>query len=107
MHQIGPTDAWSKISSGLLDLDRIRAILRAEPNPVTIIARGIASGMRSERAGAGGISPILEVTWKTAELQGRQARKIAALNQEKCSDLPKRTRRIAEQLIDAGVLTLQ
>ena len=56
MHQIGPTDAWSKISSGLLDLDRIRAILRAEPNPVTIIARGIASGW-SERAGAGGISP--------------------------------------------------
>jgi uncharacterized protein (UPF0276 family) len=106
LSHISPQSAWAQIDAGALDIDRIRSVMRAEPTPVTVISRGIVTGMAGERAGAGGVSPILYVSWRTVELRGRQSRKIAALAGEKLSTLTARTKRVAETLLSAGIIEL-
>jgi uncharacterized protein (UPF0276 family) len=103
---ISPQTAWAQIESGALDFDRARALMRADHTPVTVISRAVVTGMAGERAGAGGVSPILDVSWRTIELRGRQSRKIAALAGEKLSALTARSKRTAETLLSAGVIEL-
>lgn len=102
---LGPADAWRRIESGTVDADRLRAALRAKPRPVTVLARSHSQGMALERGGGGGAGPVVEVAHRTAELPGRQGKKVQALVGERLASLARSGRHLAEQLLAAGLLT--
>jgi uncharacterized protein (UPF0276 family) len=101
---LSAADAWRRIDAGTVDADRLRAALRARPHPVTLLARSHAGATTLERGGGGGAGPVVEVSHRTAELAGRQGKKIQALAGESVGALSRSGRRLAEQLWRAGLL---
>ncbi len=101
--RVGPEDAWHRIEGGQLDPDRVRTVARAEPAPVTLIARGLVLGQAGDRAG--GLAPLIEVSHRTVELAGLQASRLALFDGSRTlSSLPEASQRLARRLIAAGVL---
>ncbi|MCB9741333.1 MAG: hypothetical protein H6740_01790 [Alphaproteobacteria bacterium] len=103
---VGPGDAWHRVESGRLDLQRLVSVSRADPAPVTVLCRGYVAGMSSERAGAGGVAPLVDVRHLRVELGGRQARLIQGLVGQRLSALPGARQELARRLAEAGVLAL-
>lgn len=99
-------DAWQRISRNAVDSDRVYAVLRSRPTPVTVIARAYAAGHTIERAGAGGVAPTIDVAHRTVELRGSRARKLQAMVGERLDDLPPASQRWVRSLVEAGVVEL-
>ena len=102
---VGPEDAWARIEAGL-DFDRVVAVARGDAGPVTVLARGFVRGMSLERAGAGGVSPLVDLSHLSATLAGRQAAAVQALVGKRLGELPAARLRMARALVEAGVLGL-
>ncbi|MCB9745094.1 MAG: hypothetical protein H6740_21070 [Alphaproteobacteria bacterium] len=100
----GPGDAWHRVEAGQLDLGRLLTVSRADLVPVTVLCRGYVAGMSSERAGAGGVAPLVDVRHVRVELAGRQGRLIQALAGQRLSALPVARQQLARRLVEAGVL---
>ena len=104
---LGPGDAWARIVSGGLSFGRVVTTARAAPSPVTVLARGVVRGRSFERAGAGGVAPIIEISHVSAELPGLQSGLLAALErQPRLGELPEHQRALARRLLDAGLIDL-
>jgi hypothetical protein len=73
---------------------------------VTILARAHVTGRVIERGGAGGVAPLVDVSQRTVELRGRKGRWLQSLMGERASALPPAHKRLADQLVEAGVLTV-
>ncbi len=99
-------DAWLRLARGAVEEPRIRAVLRSTPSPVTILARAHAAGHATERGGAGGAAPLVDVAQRTVELRGRKGRWLQSVVGEKAASLPPSQRHLASQLLEAGVLTI-
>lgn len=103
----GPEDAWARVRAGSLQPGRLRTVARAEPNPVTFLGRAFLVGEGIERAGAGGVAPLLEVRHRTLEVRGALARVIAGLEGQPWRDLPAPGQRLADVLLEAGLLAAE
>jgi hypothetical protein len=57
-----------------------------------------------ERGGAGGVSPLVDVSQRTVELRGRKGRWLQSIMGERLADLPPTQKGLAGQLLEAGVL---
>jgi len=106
MGGLSASDAWLRLEQGAVEWARIRAVIRSSPSPVTILARAHVTGLFVERGGAGGVAPLVDVSQRTVELRGRKGRWLQSLMGERVSDLPPAHKRLAEQLVEAGVLTV-
>jgi hypothetical protein len=107
LHRPSPENAWSLVESGALAFERIVSVARGDPHPVTVLSRAIAAGTTIERAGAGGVSPFVDVTHLQAELAGRRGPLLALFDgTRRLAQLPPRDREIARGLLDAGLLEL-
>lgn len=107
LHHASPENAWSLIASRVLSLERVVSVARADEIPVTVLARALSAGRGLERAGAGGVSPIVEVTHRTVELSGRRGGLLAAFDgTRQLADLPPPLAALARNLLDAGLLDL-
>lgn len=101
---VGPEDAWHRVSSGLLSWDRVLAVGRAEEQPVTVLCRGYAAGLSAERAGAGGVAPLVDVRHLRVELLGRQSALLQLLAQNpRLDELPGPRQALLRRLVEAGV----
>jgi hypothetical protein len=106
--RVGPEDAWLQIDAGRLSFDRVRTVARAEPSPVTVVARGVVRGFATTLAGAGGVAPVIDVSHLTVELAGLQAARLSRFDGATATtDLPPQDAALARKLIEAGVLTLE
>lgn len=105
---VGPGDAWTQIAAGTLEPDRLVTVARAEHLPVTVICRGYVRGASDERAGGGGVAPLVDVGFVRAELAGAQGGLLQRFNgQHRIDELPPSQRRLARHLVDAGVVALR
>lgn len=108
LDDVGPDNAWHKIRDGALSPGRLDAVARALPMPVTVLSRAIARGVSVERAGAGGVSPLVDVRHLVAELQGVQGAWLQRFDgTHKLSDLEPAAFRPARQLAEQGLLILK
>lgn len=105
---LGPADCWRRIRRQDVDGARIRAVLRSAPEPVTLLARAhtVGRGPSIERGASGGAAPLIEVSQRTVELRGRRGAWLQSIQGERLADLPEAQRKLAESLMDAGVLTV-
>lgn len=104
---VGPEDVFPKIEAGQVSRDRLVTVARAEEQPVTLLCRGVVTGQSHERAGAGGLSPLVEVKHLRVELGGRQGPLLQSLQDEPTlKELPPAREALMRRLIDAGVLEL-
>lgn len=107
LDHITAESAWGKLSQGALDINRVRTVARAAATPVTILARGVVKGVSSERAGAGGVAPIVDISHVSAELMGLGAGLLRSLEGGVLfEDLPVGLRPIVTELVKAGVLAV-
>lgn len=97
-------DAWQRLERGAVEAARVRAVLRSEPSPVTVLARAHAVGHVLERGASGGAAPLVDVSQRTVELRGRKGRWLQSLVGERLVALPPAHVRLATQLVEAGVL---
>jgi len=104
---LNASDAWHRIDAGQVDSGRVDSVRRARPIPVTMVARGVADGPGLERAGSGGVAPLIEVTHRTAELAGTQGGRLDRLQGQKLAELGPQDQRLAKLLLDAGLLTVR
>lgn len=102
---VGPEDCWSRVQSSP-DFDRVVAVARGDAGPVTVLARGIVRGMSLERAGSGGVSPLVDLSHLSATLAGRQTGLVQSLLGHRLGELPAARARVARALVEAGVLAL-
>jgi len=105
---LGPADCWRRVLTGDVEAARVRAVLRSAPDPVTLLARAytLRDSVRIERGASGGAAPLIEVSQRTVELKGRRAAWLQSILGEKLSALPPAPRKLAEGLVEAGVLTV-
>ncbi|MCB9761137.1 MAG: hypothetical protein H6739_14955 [Alphaproteobacteria bacterium] len=102
---VSAADAWARVEAGALDPGRVVTVSRADPVPVTMLARGYVAGMSQDRAGAGGVAPLVDVRHLTVELSGRQGALLAMLQERpRLRDLPAARARVLRRLAEAGVL---
>lgn len=95
---VGPGDAWHRIEGGGLELDRLVTVARADPQPVTVLTRAVPAG--------GG--ELVEVRHLRAELRGRKdGWLMGLLGQARLHELPPAQQKLAEKLMEAGLLTVQ
>lgn len=107
LDRAGPEDVWRRIDSGSLDLNRVRSVVRSQPAPVTIAARGYARGQAVTQGGAGGVAPLIDVSHVTVELAGLQASRLAAFDgRTPTREMSPEDRSLATRLLEAGVLQL-
>jgi hypothetical protein len=107
LDQAGPDNAWSLIEAGGLSIERVISVARGDEVPVTALCRGIATGHTSERAGAGGVAPLVDVSHLYLELAGRCGELLSIFDgSHKLTDLPAPGRRLAKSLLDGGFLQL-
>ena len=99
-------DAWLRLDRGAVEDARIKAVLRSTSSPVTVLARAHAAGVGLVRGRSGGAAPLIDVAQRTVELRGRKGRWLQSVVGERLADLPKAQARLAEQLVEAGVLTV-
>jgi hypothetical protein len=101
-------NAWHKIRDGSLSPGRLDAVARALPMPVTVASRAIARGVSVERAGAGGVSPLVDVRHLIAELSGAQGAWLQTFDgTQTLSELDPGSFRSARQLAEQGLLELR
>ncbi|MCK6521127.1 hypothetical protein L6R49_06765 [Myxococcota bacterium] len=104
---VGPEDVFPRLEAGQVSRDRLITVARADEQPVTVICRGVVVGQSHERAGAGGLSPLVEVKHLRVELGGRQAPLLRALQAEPTlKDLPPAREALMRRLVEAGVVEL-
>lgn len=107
LYQTTPETCWSLIESGTLAIERVVSVARAQEIPVTVLARALSGGRGLERAGAGGVSPVVEVSHRTVELTGRRGELLAAFDgTHGMADLPPPLASLARSLLEAGLLEL-
>ena len=107
LDHVGPHNAWALIRSASLSLGRLTTLARALPMPVTVLSRGVARGLVSERAGAGGVSPLIDVSHVVAEVSGRHAQALSTLDgRHRLAELPAALARLAQPLAEQGLLQL-
>ena len=105
---IGPGDAWARITAGHHSFDRVITVARADPSPVTVLCRGIVGSVTTERAGAGGASPLIEVRHLQTELSGRRDGWLRSIDGSfGVRDLPASQQRLATALAEAGLLEIR
>lgn len=105
LHQIGPENAWSRIESGALSAGRLETVARARQIEVTVLSRAVVVGRGLERAGAGGVSPVIDVAHRTVELTGRRGAALAAFDgTRRLADLPAPLASLGRNLVEAGLL---
>ena len=103
----GPEDVWHRVASGSLSLDRFVTVARADLSPVTLLCRGYVAGQSVERAGAGGVAPLVDVRHARAELSGRLGPLLSQLQEgPRLDDLAPARRDLARRLLDAGLLAV-
>lgn len=106
LDHVGPEDAWHRIAAGRLSSARLMSAARADPMPITLLARAVVRGPVLGR-GAGGVAPLVEVSFITAELAGRRAASLGAVDgTKKLDDFPAPDRSRVKHLLDAGLLAL-
>lgn len=97
LEQVGAESAWHHISAGRLSSQRLLTVARADPLPVTLLARATVVGTPA--------GSVVEVTHLTAELHGRRAAFFAALDGTRpLSDFPPAEQSALERLVEAGLL---
>lgn len=102
---VSAADAWAAIRSGQHSAARLVSVARAAHNPVTVLVRAVPG--RWMPAPVAGLPPLFEVSHRTAELRGNQARFFSQLDgQTRMADLPPRSRGMVEVLLRAGLLSL-
>lgn len=102
LDQVGPEDAWLRIEAGRLSPERLLTVARADPMPVTVVARGWAHEGGLARAG---VSPLVEVSHTAAALPGRRSALLGALDGTVALGmLPEPLRGIATRLAEAALL---
>lgn len=107
LDHVGPENAWELIRSGSLRFERVVTLARSLPMPVTVVSRGVVRGASVERAGAGGVSPLVDVRHLTAEVAGTKATLLQELDgQRTLAQLPEELRLLAGPLVDGGLLDL-
>ena len=52
-------DAWHRIEGGGLSWGRVVTVARAEPTPVTVLARAVVRGQSAQRGGGGSVAPLI------------------------------------------------
>ena len=107
MEGLTASDAWLRLDRGAVDAARIGAVLRSATSPVTVVARAHTTGRLIERGGSGGVAPLVDVAQRTVELRGRKGRWLEGLPGERVTELPPAQRRLAEGLLQAGVLVVE
>lgn len=97
LDQVSAESAWHHISSGRLSSQRLLTVARADPLPVTLLARATVVGVP--------VGSVVDVTHLTAELNGRRAAFFAGLDGTRpLSDFPRSELPALERLIEAGLL---
>lgn len=103
-----PEDAWQRIAARRIERGRLLTVARADPMPVTLVLRSLPRGPGIERAGAGGVAPIVEVRHVVAEIGGRRGASLQALDGTRTlAELPEAERAVARRLADEGLLELE
>lgn len=106
--QISSANAWDTICAGVLDFSRLNTLARSDLDPVTVIARGLVSKLSHERAGAGGLSPLIGVHHLQIEMvQDRKEWLQSFDGSKKIRDYPMNEQKRIKNLIHAGFLTLR
>ena len=104
---VGPEDAWHRVMAGSLSLDRFVTVARADPQPVTLLFRGYVAGQTVERAGGGGVAPLVDVRHARAELSGTIGPLLSQLQEgPRLDDLAQQRRELARKLAEAGLLAV-
>jgi uncharacterized protein (UPF0276 family) len=102
---VSAADAWGAIQARQHSAARLVSVARAAQNPVTVLIRAVPG--RWLPAPVPGLPPLFEVSHRTAELRGNQARFFSQLDgQTRMADLPPRSRGMVEVLLRAGLLSL-
>lgn len=105
LHQVGPDDCWERITSHSLSAARLLAVARADPMPVTLVARAIISPRTPPTPGVGGAPPVVVVVHPTAELSGRHAAALMSLDGARSlSSFANDEQSLFTQLAQAGIL---
>ena len=104
---VGPEDAWHRILSGGLRLDRFVTVARADPQPVTLLFRGYVAGQSVERAGSGGVAPLVDVRHARAELSGTIGPLLSQLREgPRLDELAPARQELAKKLAEAGLIAV-
>jgi len=107
LDDVNAGDCWQKVRAGDLSFERVLTAARALPMPVTRVARGVLRGPSTERAGAGGAAPLVEVSHLVVELSGRRSALFAALDGTRTlEELPAPLQKLASTLLEQGLLAL-
>lgn len=105
LSQVGPDDCWQQITSGSLSAQRLLSVARAEPMPVTLVARAIVSPRTPPAPGVGGTPLVVVVVHPTAELNGRYADALYRLDgKTPLSAFAQDEQSIFTRLAQAGIL---
>jgi hypothetical protein len=108
LDDVSADSAWHKIRDGALSAGRLDAVARALPMPVTVASRAITRGVSVERAGAGGVSPLVDVRHLVAELSGAQGAWLQRFDGSRTlAELEPGVFRTARQLAEQGLLELR
>lgn len=105
LNQLGPDDCWERIASRRVSAARLMSVARADPAPVTLVARAIVSPRNPPTPGVGGAPPVVVVVHPTAELNGRHADALLQLDGgQRLSSLTAERQSMFAQLAKAGIL---
>lgn len=108
LHHVSAENAWHRIRSGDLQVERLMSVARGPHVPVTVLARALTTGQGIERAGAGGVSPVVHVKHLYLELSGRRRDLFPLLDGTRTlGDFPSRLESLLKNLIRGGFLILQ
>ena len=100
-----PENAWQHIVAKGASRARWLSATRSLPLPVTVLSRGFVRGLAIERAGAGGVAPLVDVSHLTVELNGRRSAELGDLNGTRTlKELPVSVRGLAQKLLEQGLL---
>ena len=98
---------WPAIDAGSIQPARLVSVARSIEMPVTTIERGVIQGHSIERGAGDGLSPLVDVAHHRAEVAGRRAEALASFDGTRTlAQLPSDLRRLADGLLDAGLLVL-
>ena len=104
---VGPEDAWHRVVSGGLRFDRFVTVARADAQPVTLLCRGYVAGQSVERAGGGGVAPLVDVRHSRAELSGRIGPLLSQLREgPRLDELAPARQDLARKLAEAGLIAV-
>ena len=103
---VSAADAWQKISTGQVQRARFMTVARARAMPVTILSRCVPDGKSYLNDGDDKLPSLIKVRHRAVTLNGRQANRVASMNDRVWRSLPSAKQKLATALLEAGVLSV-